>query len=281
MLLPAGMSLDPVPPADHPDQLIIRNPGIPAILPPGFLRELRQHRAPLRHIQRLARPEPRRPAPGLTRHRPRRTRHPRTPPAAGHRTQRRDQARLAGRRPLRRRGFPVRGRLPGLSEQRSQLPIIQPPRRRTTGILILTGLLQITRIIRSPRSQIPQVIQPLRPVRALRHQRQPGDPNSGRSSPPAGTPGAPSSRSGFWGAGVSLMSHDPFHTMPCIKHDSELWSFGRRHAEFAGGKPTLSRASWKRRSCRDLQASTGSPGRREWRAGGVTRRTLAAASAAS
>ena len=169
MLTRTGIRLNPVPPADHPDQLIIRHTPVPVTLPRRLIRELGQHRAARRGIQRLTRREPRRPAGVLTREPGRGARHPRAPAAGRHRPERGPDPGQTGAGHLRLRlGLPG-GELPGLRDQRSQLRIIHPGRRRVIRILILRPL-AITGIILTLRRQVTRLIHPLRPLRARRNQ---------------------------------------------------------------------------------------------------------------
>ena len=167
MLTGTGISLDPVPPADHPDQLIIRRTPVPVTIPGRLIRELGQHRAARRDIQRLTRREPRRPAGVLTREPLRGTGHPRAPAAGRHRPERGPDPGLTGPGHLRLRLSLPGGELPGLRDQRSQLRIIHPRRRRVIRILILRPL-TITGIILTLRRQVTRLIHPLRPLRARR-----------------------------------------------------------------------------------------------------------------
>jgi hypothetical protein len=53
-----GVRLDPVPGAQHPDQLRIRHPAEPVLLPRGGIGGQRQASAPGHHIQRQPGPNP-------------------------------------------------------------------------------------------------------------------------------------------------------------------------------------------------------------------------------
>ena len=59
-----GVRLDPVPRAQHPDQLGLGHPGEPAVVPGGGVRGDRQGRAAGQHVQRHPGPEPGRRAGG-------------------------------------------------------------------------------------------------------------------------------------------------------------------------------------------------------------------------
>ena len=169
MLTGTGIRLDPVPPADHPDQLIIRRTPVPVTLPGRLIGELGQHRAARRDIQRLTRREPRRPAGVLTGEPVRGARHPRAPAAGRHRAERGPDPGLTGAGHLRLRlGLPG-GERAGLGDQRSQPRIIHPGRRRVIRILILRPI-AITGIILTLRRQVTRLIHPLRPLRARRNQ---------------------------------------------------------------------------------------------------------------
>ncbi len=151
------MGLDPVPPGDHPGQLVIGGTRVPVILPGRLLQELGQREAPGRDIQRLAGREPRRPAGIHPRETLRRSGHPRTPPPGRH---------SSGCR--HRRGLPQPGhhrrdpRLLGgdLVRGGDQLPGIHVRRRRVVRVLV-----QVQVLILGPGGQVRRVIHPVRPGR--------------------------------------------------------------------------------------------------------------------
>ena len=158
VLTAADVGLNPVPRADHPGQLVIGRARVPVIIPGRHLRELAQRQAAGRHVQRLPRREPRRPAREHPRHGIRGPGHPRTPPPGrrrGVRRHRRGQTRPGQQH-----------RLPDLLGGDSlrlagQLPGIHVRRRRVVRILAQA---HVTGILIPPR-QVRRVIHPSRPRR--------------------------------------------------------------------------------------------------------------------
>ena len=164
VLAGTGIGLDPVPRADHAEQLIIGGAGVPVVVPGHLLQERPEHRAPRRDIQRLAGGEPGGRARILPGEGLRGPGHPRAPPPGRDGTGRGQHRGVTQPRRHLRRPHLLRGDLPRLGDQRRQLVIIQPRRRRVIRVLIriqVTGIL-----ILGPGGQ-PGLI----PVRALRHQR--------------------------------------------------------------------------------------------------------------
>jgi hypothetical protein len=146
-------------------QLIIASTRIPVTGPGGVFEERAEDRAARRGIQRQPGREPGRGAAVPRRAGLRGPGHPRTPPPAGHRIQRGPHRGLPrpGRRSL--GPGPAGGQLEGLGDQRRQLSVIQPRRRRVVGVLVL---IQVTGVLIIKSRYGGQVVRV--PVRALGHQ---------------------------------------------------------------------------------------------------------------
>ncbi len=144
-------------------------PAVPVTVPGRLIR--RTGPAPGRPARRPAVCRRRTPRPGWCTHRGTWAPSPASPgPAAGrHRAERGPHPGPTSPGHLRPRRRLTGGELPDPRDQRSQLRIIHPRRRRIIRILMLLHL-TITGIILTLRRQVTRLIHPLRPLRARRNQ---------------------------------------------------------------------------------------------------------------
>ena len=144
--LPRGhVRLQPVPRAQHPDQLIIGGALVGVVISGRRIREHRQVRAARHHIQDQPGAERRRPATRLAREPARRPGLPRAPAAC----QRRERGQRPGRpRPGRRSRRP-RFRLGGLSDRGDLLrrQLVLTRRRRPFGVGVLLRVGRLSQVI--------------------------------------------------------------------------------------------------------------------------------------
>ena len=231
MLAGRHRRLGPVPGADDPQQLIIGGAGVPVIVPGGVLQERGQGGAAGRDVEGLAGGEPGRPARILPRESLCRAGHPRASPTGRHGA---DGGQHRGM-PQPGQGFRgpslLRGDLPGLGDQRGQLIVIQPGRRRVVRVFVLVRVTRI--LILGPRGQ-PGLI----PVRTLRHLPPARRPEPGIVTGSRGHAGRVAIRPRV--AGYRCFAHvlrSVRKNDPLIKHDNGIDAFKRADAPMGRGFP--------------------------------------------